>query len=107
LNICNVIRYAVRRQTLDEYVPVGLVLDAPIKHDQYTAVGSRPDEPAKSLLEGNGGLGNLIVEESAASAILDRLDAGHEDWIAGHAKRKAVDNHATQLLALYVDALPE
>jgi len=83
------------------------MLDAPIEHDQYTAVGSRPDEPAKPLFEGKSGLGNLIVEESAASAILDCFDARLENWVARHGKRKPVDNHATQLLALNVDSLPE
>jgi hypothetical protein len=51
------------------------MLDASIEHDQHAAVGSRPDEPAKPLLEGKSGLGNLIVEEPAASAVLDRFDA--------------------------------
>jgi hypothetical protein len=107
LNIYNLIRYAVRRQAFDEDSSIFNVLDAPIEHNQYTTVGSRPDEPAKPLFEGNSGFGNLIVEESAASAILDRFDACLENRIAGYGKREPVDNHAAQLLALNVDALPE
>jgi hypothetical protein len=107
LNIYNLIRYAVRRQAFDKDSAVIHVLDAPIEHNQYTTVGSRPDEPAKPLFEGNCGLGNLIVEESAASAILDRFDTRLENRIAGYGKRETVDNHAAQLLALNVDALPE
>jgi hypothetical protein len=38
LNICNVSRYAVWRQALDEYVAVVDVLDTPIKHNQYAAI---------------------------------------------------------------------
>ena len=83
------------------------MLDAPIEHNQYATVGSRPDKPPKPLFEGNGGLGNLIVEESAASAILDRFHARLDNRIAGYGKREPVDNHAAQLLALNVDALPE
>ena len=105
--VIKLIGYLVRWQAFEKHLTIVRVLDAPIEHDQYTTVGSRPDEPAKPLFEGKSGLGNLIVEESAASAILDCFHARLENGVARHREGKPVDNHATQLLALNVDTLPE
>src|ERR1017187_8304307 len=92
-----VIGYPVRGQAFEEYLPIGYVLDAPIQHNQHAVVGCRPDKPPKPLFEGNSGLWNLIIKESAASTLLDRIDARLDDGIAGYGKRKPIDNHAAQL----------
>jgi hypothetical protein len=51
--------------------------------------------------------GNLVIKECISALGINRFHSRRDDWIARHRERKAVNDYATQLLALYVDTLPE
>jgi hypothetical protein len=98
---------SIRRQAFREHLAVSRVLNAWIKHRENSAICRRTYEPSKSLLERNGRFRQLIVEESATLASLDRFHASLKDWITWHREWQAVDDDATQLLTLYINPLPE
>ena len=66
-----------------------------------------PDQSPKPLFQGNDRARHLVFEEGVAAARIDGLDPSRDYRIAGHGKGQAIDNHAAQLLALHVHALPE
>ena len=92
---------------MEEGLAVSLSPDAGVEQDQDAAVGERADEPAEALLEGEDGLGDLVVEEGTAAGFFDGLHAGLDDGIGGDGEGQAVDDDATERFALHVDALPE
>jgi hypothetical protein len=51
--------------------------------------------------------GHLILKKRVAAIGVNRFHPRGHDRIAGDRKRQAIDDHATQLLALHVHALPE
>jgi len=66
LNICNVSRYAVWRQALDEYAAVVDVLDTPIKHNQYAAIRVDRINLPNPCFQCDSSLGHLIVKKATA-----------------------------------------
>src|SRR5437870_3507539 len=45
--------------------------------------------------------------EARAALLFDMTLPGCDDWVARHGERQLVDDHARQLFAAYIDALPE
>ena len=67
----------------------------------------RADQASKALLERDGGLGHLVIEERVAARLLQGLDASPDHRVARHRKGQLINDNAAQLLALHIDPLPE
>src|SRR5262249_45227419 len=100
-------RAAVRGQALYERPAVLFLEDAVVEQGEQAAVVERADQAAKALFQSNDGGGDLVVEEGVAAVFVDGFDAGSDYRITRHGEGQAVDDHAAELLALHVNALPE
>ena len=86
---------------------VSLPADAGVEKDEDAAVFKRANEAAETLLEGEDGFGDLVVEERLTAGFFDRLHARLDDGVVGNSEGQAVNDHATEGFALDVDSLPE
>src|SRR4029079_19674699 len=67
----------------------------------------RADETPKALFQRDDCRRYLILKEGVAAAGFDCLDPRCNHGIGGDCERKAVDDHAAELLALNIHPLPE
>ena len=67
---------AVGREGFEEDAAVALALDAGVEQHEDAAVVERADEAAEALLEGDDGVGDLVVEEGLAAERLRWLPCG-------------------------------
>src|SRR5690606_33083712 len=86
---------------------VRLFDQASISHHQYTPVVFGPNQPARALLERNGGLGQLELDERVATTLATGLDARLYDGVIRRRKRQFVDGHQCQGVTRHIDAFPE
>src|SRR5437588_449818 len=107
LDVGDVLGEAVGGQGFKENTAVALALDAGVEEHQNTTIRERADKAAEALLKCDDGVGNLVVEEGFAPESFDGFHSGFDDRVAGDGEGETVDDDATQLLALYVDSLPE
>src|ERR1039458_9229101 len=98
---------AVRGKTLHKPPPVRLLQNPVVEQSQQTTIVQRSNQSSKSLLQCNDGARHLVFEESVAAASIDGFHPSRNHRIARNGKRQAIDDHAAQLFALHVHALPE
>ena len=103
----HICRLLVIRQAVDEDASVLFFQDAVVEQDEKAAVVERADQASESLFQGDDSCGDLILKECVAAVGVDCFHASGDDRIAGNREGQAVDDDATQLLALYVDSLPQ
>src|SRR6202453_357338 len=96
----------IRRQAVEEHLAVPLLRNTIIQQDEDATVGLAADQPAEALLEREGGLWDLIVVKRIAALFADALNARFYHRVAGDGKGQLIDDHAAQLIALHVHALP-
>src|ERR1700730_16945509 len=106
-NLCNVRCFSIRRKAFDEYLPILLFQNTVVQQRQQSAIMERADQPPEALFQRDDRRRHLVLEESIAAIRVDGFDPRRYHRIAGDGERQAVDDHATQLLALHVHALPE
>src|SRR5579863_982384 len=100
-------RESIIRQAVEENLAVTLLRNSIIQQDENAAVGAAANQPAKSLFQGERGLGDLVVVKRIPTRFTYVLDASLNHWVARNRERQLIDDHTAQLLALNVNALPE
>ena len=88
------VREAIGGETFEEDAAVALALDAGVEEHEDAAIGEGADEAAEALLEGDDGVGNLIVEEGLAACGFDGFHAGFDYGVVGDGEGEAVDDDA-------------
>ncbi len=106
-DVGDVLGEAVGWEGFEKDAAVALALDAWVEEHQDAAVVEAADEAAEALLEGDDGIGDLVVEEGLAAEGFDGLHASFDDGVGGDGEGEAVDDDAGELFALHVDSLPE
>src|SRR5689334_10021349 len=106
-NVFNPFRDFVLRQTCHEKSSIRLRTQPVVQNSKNASVCSRSNEPAKSLLEADNRVRQLILRKSVSSLALDAGSPGGDERIRRNLKWKLVDNHRAQGIALYIDTLPE
>src|SRR5580704_4829647 len=97
----------VLRQALHEHASILFLQNAVIEQTEQSAIVQRPDQPSETLFQYDHRSRHLILKKSIPAIGIDRLHPRRHHRIAGHSKWQAVNDHATQLLALHVHTLPE
>src|SRR5271157_6592019 len=67
---------SVIRQAVEEHLPVALPGDTVVQQNQHAAVALGTDQPPETLLQGDGGLRNLVIVKGTSPRFLDALGAG-------------------------------
>ena len=80
-------------QAGEEYFSILPFPEPGVEHAERAAVFGGPDQAAESLPEHNHRGGNLVVEKGLAAALVDVVDPGLDQRIAGRFKRQAVNHH--------------
>src|SRR5690348_13396020 len=99
-DISKIVRLAVPREAFQKDPAIALFHHAIVKERKDTAVLYRADQPAKSLLEGDHGRRNLVIEECIPARRIDGTNARGHHRVVWNRKRKPVNDDAAQLLAL-------
>src|SRR5215472_9824394 len=94
-------------QAVEEDLSIALPGHAIIQKHQHPPIRLAADEPAKSLLQCDSRLWDLVIVKRIAALAAHALDARFHYRIAGHRKRQPIYDNAAQLLARHIHALPE
>ncbi len=97
----------ITRQAVKEYFAVLLAHQSLVQDGENAAVFPAANQPAKSLLQRDDGLGDLVIGEGTAPVFVDQADPGRDDGVRGHGKREAINDDRAQLGSLDVHALPK
>src|SRR6266478_1089845 len=107
LHLLDVGGSSVSWQAFYEHFSVLLLQNAVVQQHQQAAIMQRPDQASETLFQGNHSRGHLVLKKGIAAVGIDGLHSRRDYGVAGHGEWQAVDDHATELLALHVYALPE
>src|SRR5258706_5726639 len=98
---------STRRQTLQECLTVHLRSQPRIEDCQHSAIGRAANQTAEALVQTDDCLRHAVFMEARTALLFDIALARGYDRIARDREGKLVDNHARQLFAAHVHALPE
>src|ERR1041385_491948 len=99
--------HPTRRQALQKRSSITLGAQTRIENREHAAVCRAANQTSETLLERDDRLRHAVLVKTRAAAVLDRSLSRRHDRISRHRERQFVDDHARQLFAAHVDALPE
>src|SRR5437588_12123705 len=98
---------AVTGQAFQKHPAIPFVENPVIQQTQQPAVVQRTNQAPEALYQSNNRSRNLILVEVVAPGLIHGTNTCSDDRGGRHTESQAMNDHATQLLALHVHALPE
>src|SRR5882757_2397432 len=95
------------RQRSGKHASVPLAHHPRIADDDHAEIVLAANQPANTLLEGQRGLGKLIVAKRITAGGVQMLDARPHQGVVRRSEWQLLDDNETQRLALDVDTLPK
>src|SRR2546423_15541967 len=94
-------------RSFKNWLPILLGARPRIENRQPSAIRGAANQGAQALFQTDDCLGHVVFIEAGSAMLFDISLARGNNGIARHGEGKLVDDHARELLAAYIDALPE